>query len=127
MARSMYTRSLVPSDASMSLRISSSDNASASKSASLRWAYSATPAMATLHHIPSRRWVDVGHGATCEKAGRCGLKCGRRDGPAEEPQSHIPSLSHGDFSRRRHEGIKWSAWGDALASKGIQTDTCDTP
>jgi hypothetical protein len=51
MARLMYTRSLVPSDASMSLRISSSDNAIASTSASLRWAYSVTSAMATLHHI----------------------------------------------------------------------------
>ena len=57
MARLMYARSLEPSDASMSLRISSSDNAIASTSASLRWAYSVTSAMATLHHIPTRRWV----------------------------------------------------------------------
>jgi hypothetical protein len=66
MARLMYARSLVPSDASMSLRISSSDNASASTSASLRWAYSVTSVMATLHHIPTRQWGDP----SGEKAGR---------------------------------------------------------
>ena len=48
----MYARSLVPSDASISRRISSSDAAIASTSASLRCAYSATSAIATLHHIP---------------------------------------------------------------------------
>jgi hypothetical protein len=41
----------------MSRRISSSDDARASTSASLRCAYSATSAMATVHHTPTMGWV----------------------------------------------------------------------
>src|SRR3954447_19813038 len=92
MTRLIYARSFVPSDASISLRISSSANAIASTSASLRWAYSVTSAMATLHHLPTEWWD-----ASSEEAGRCGLNAGGRTGLRK---SH--ATTHSVPGPRRH-------------------------
>jgi hypothetical protein len=101
MARLMYARSLVPSDASMSLRISSNDDAIASTSASLRCAYSATSAMATLHHIPTRRWGDASH----EKAGRSRPNWARRRTCGRATQSLTPSLGPRRLPHRRRHNV----------------------
>ena len=92
MVRSMYARSLVPSDASISRRISSSDCAIASTSASLRCAYSATSAIATLHHIPTQ----MGR-ASGETMGRFAPNSGPVMAGERATLRLTPSLGHSDF------------------------------
>src|SRR6201987_871027 len=55
MVRWMYVRAFAPSEASMSRRIASNSTASASRSAMLRWAYSATSVMAISASPDDRR------------------------------------------------------------------------
>ena len=135
MTRLIYARSLVPSDASISLRISSNDDAIASTSASLRCAYSATSAMATLHHIPTGRWGDASH----EKAGRSRPNRARRRTCGRATQRLTPSLGPRRLPHRRRHNVSITTrnrivgglWHSELIAVpgrfGVQIDTRDTP
>src|SRR5882757_2801417 len=121
MVRLMYARSLLPSDASMSRRISSSADASSSTSASLRCAYSVTSAMATSHHIPTGRWADASH----ENAERGRPDWARRRACGRATQRLTPSLGPRRLPHRSRHNLaiatRCRTIGEASAA---QTDSC---
>ena len=118
----------------MSPRISSSDLASASTSASLRCAYSATSAMATLNHIPTRRRGEASNGVWPVLR----LKAAGETVPPEKPRTTDSVPGPRRRVHRRSHNVAGTSPGRIIATLeqqlvagsgrfGAQTDTSAGP